>query len=90
MKDRNYLQKGYTLKNKFRRLIINDDVDDKRNATAGTCLEDSHDFYLIKHLYTDIFECGKHLTVLRLCNTKVCVCALPVFLNKQKHALYIY
>ena len=71
--DRNYLQKAYTLKEKFRRSIENEDdgVEEKNYHIGGAFLDDSNGFYLIKHLYTDIFECGKQLTLLRLCSPKV-------------------
>jgi hypothetical protein len=76
--DGNYIKRGYTLKEKFRlRHSSNKDketnIDEKEdeNKDDEEKNESDNEFYLLKHLYTDIFECGKNLAILRLCKPNV-------------------
>ena len=73
--DGNYIKRGYTLKEKFRlrRSSKDTNIDEKEdeNDDKEKQPHESDEFYLLKHLYTDIFECGKNLAILRLCKPNV-------------------
>ena len=74
--DGNYIKRGYTLKEKFRLRRSSkdtniDEKEDENNKDDEEKNESDDEFYLLKHLYTDIFECGKNLAILRLCKPNV-------------------
>jgi hypothetical protein len=56
-KDREYYSSAYTLKPKY-----------KEQAEAVEGFDDAH---FLKHLYLDIFNCGKNLALLKLVDARV-------------------